>query len=105
MKKKNPLEKFVGKDRYREINLNRVELQANKKGYAPLLFFGDLHLGSPQCEIEQAKEMLAWAVKEKVGVLLMGDLLELSLRDSVGHGVYHQKLSPQQQIDGMSQQV
>lgn len=101
--KKNPLEEFIGKDKLvgRPMKLNRVELQVNSKGYAPLLFFGDLHWGSAQCQIKQAKAMLDWALKEKVYTLLMGDLLEMSLRDSVGHGVYQQKLNPQEQVEEM----
>lgn len=95
------MEDFVGQDKVRQIRLNRVELKVNDKGYAPLLFFGDLHLGSQQCEIKQAKAMLDWALKEKVNILLMGDLLEMSLRDSVGHGVYQQKLNPQEQVEDM----
>jgi predicted phosphodiesterase len=99
--KKNPLEEFVGQDKKRQIRLNRVELKVNSKGYAPLLFFGDLHYGSPQCEMQQAQAMLDWALRENVSILLMGDLLEMSLRDSVGHGVYQQKTSPQAQVEGM----
>lgn len=101
--KKNPLEAFEGKDKLvgRPMRVNRVELKTNSKDYAPLLFFGDLHWGSPQCAKKQALDMLDWALKEKVPTLLMGDMLEMSLRDSVGHGVYQQKLNPQEQVEEM----
>lgn len=101
--KKNPLSEFEGQDKLvgRPMRLNRVKLEVNSKGYAPLLFFGDLHWGSPQCQIKQATAMLDWALREKVPTLLMGDLMEISLRDSVGHGVYQQKLNPQEQVEEM----
>ncbi len=97
------LKEFVGQDKIvgRPLRLNRVELKVNKKGYAPLLFFGDLHLGHPQCAIKEAKEMLDWALKERVQTLLMGDMIEAGLRESVGESVYFQKLNPQEQIDAV----
>lgn len=84
-----------------EIRLNKVRLQPNKDGVAELLFIGDIHYGHPNCEIEKAKAMLDWALKTKAYVLLMGDLLEASTRDSVGDGVYHQLCNPQQQMEDM----
>lgn len=84
---------------FTEVKLNQTELPVNEKGYAPLLFFSDLHLGHPQCNIDKAKEMLDWALRENCSIILLGDLIECSLRDSVGDGVYQQKLNPQDQID------
>jgi len=43
--------------------------------------------------------MLDWAHKNGVYVLLMGDLLESGMRDSVGDSVYRQKLDPQEQME------
>jgi hypothetical protein len=99
--KKNPLEVFEGQDKIigRPLRLNRVTLPVNEKGYAPLLFFGDLHIGSPQCDLEAIQAMLDWALQDKVHILVMGDVIDANLRDSVGWGVYEQKLSPQQQIE------
>lgn len=101
--KKEFQEEFMGQDKIvgRPISVNKVELKVNDKGYAPLLFFGDLHWGSAQCDIKKAKDMLRWAYLDKVQTLLMGDLMEISLRDSVGYGVYQQKLNPQEQVEGM----
>jgi hypothetical protein len=101
--KKSQLEAFSGKDKLigRPMKLNRINLEANDKGYAPLLFFGDLHWGSEQCATKQALAMLDWALREHVPTLLMGDLMEIALRDSVGHGVYQQKLNPQEQVEAM----
>lgn len=97
------LEKYVGQDRIvgRPIKLNRFELEINKQGYAPLLFFGDLHFGSAQCDLKRAEEMLDWALREKVPMLGMGDMVEMATRTSVGQGVYEQKLQPQEQIEGV----
>lgn len=84
-----------------EIRLNKVRLQPNKDGVAEILFWGDVHYGHPNCEIKRATAMLDWALKNHVYVLLMGDLLEASTRDSVGDGVYHQEMNPQQQMEDM----
>lgn len=84
-----------------EIRLNKVRLQPNKEGIAEILFIGDIHLGHPNCEIERAKSMLNFALKNHVYVMLMGDLLESATRDSVGDGVYHQHSNPQEQMDEM----
>ena len=100
----NKLEKYEGKDRIvgRPIRLNRFELPVkNGKDYAELLAFGDLHHGHPQCRVDKAKEMLDWALQHNVAVLLMGDLLEAGLRDSVGDSVYRQKLNPQEQMEAV----
>jgi hypothetical protein len=85
------------------IRLNRVRLQPNKDGVAEILFIGDIHLGHPNCEINRVKEMLNYAVKSHTYVLLMGDLLEASTRDSIGDGVYHQLINPQQQMEEMTE--
>ena len=76
MQKKNLQQQNSGKDKIvgRPIRLNKFSLAVNNKGYAPLLLFGDLHFGHPQCHIQKARAMLDWCLKEKVAVLLMGDL-------------------------------
>ena len=102
MKHEKFYEKYFGKDKIqgRPGRLNRVELKANSKGYAPLLFFGDLHYGSPSCAIKEAKEMLNWALKEKCYILIMGDMIEMNLKGTRHKGVYNQ-LSPEDQKDGI----
>ena len=98
--------KFVflneGKDRIvgRPIELNRVTL-ATHHNFAELLLFGDLHYGHPQCDEVKARDMLAWAKKENVYILLMGDLIEVGLRESVGDSIYRQKLHPQEQMEAV----
>lgn len=99
IKQKGGLE--MSKSKKPEIRLNKVRLQPNKDGIAEILFWGDVHLGHPNCEIERAKAMLNYALKNHVYVLLQGDLIEASTRDSVGDGVYHQHINPQEQVDEM----
>lgn len=91
-------EKRVG----RPIRLNKVELMPIKgKDYAELIFWGDVHLGHPQCQIEKAKAMLDYAIKRGAYVIGMGDYLESGTRESVGDSVYQQKLNPQEQMEQM----
>ena len=99
--KKEFVEKNIGKDRIigRPIRLNKVTLKPNHPGYAELLFFGDLHIGHPQCEFQKAEKMLDYCLKHKMYVLLMGDLLESGTRESVGDTLFKQELNPQKQME------
>lgn len=106
MKKKDKdfAEKYKGQDKIvgRPIRLNRWTLEVKKgKDYAEILFFSDLHLGYPTANIEKAKAMLDYAVKNRIYVLLLGDLIEAGLRDSIGDSVYRQKLNPQAQMEAI----
>lgn len=62
-----------------------------------LLPFGDLHYGHPNCEIDAARGYLKWARENDSWILLMGDLLENSSKESVGAGVYEQIMNPDEQ--------
>ena len=97
------MEKYVGKDKIvgRPIRLNKVTLNPNGKGYAELLFWGDVHLGHPQCLINKAKAALKYALENHIYVIGMGDYLESGTRESVGDSVYQQKLNPQEQLEEM----
>ena len=88
--------------RGRNVKLNRKELKPQKgKDYTEVVFFGDLHLGHPTCLLDKAKEMLDYCLKKKIYVHIMGDMLECGLTNSVGDSVYHQKLNPQEQMEGV----
>lgn len=94
----------TGKDklRGRPIRLNRQSLSVKDgKDYAELMLIGDVHLGYPTCELAKFVAMLDYALKNNIKVLLMGDLLESGLRDSVGDSIYRQKLNPQEQMETM----
>lgn len=78
-------------DHARRIRLNKRTLVHQKgKDYAEVVFLGDVHLGSPQCDEERFKRMLAYCLENNVYVFLMGDLIENANRLSVGAGVYEQ---------------
>ena len=62
-----------------------------------LLPFGDLHYGHPNCDHQKALDYLEWAKKNDAWILLMGDLLENSSKESVGAGVYEQIMNPDEQ--------
>ncbi len=93
-----PSDKLIG----RQIRLNKVRL-ALKKGqqYAELMFIGDCHYGSPQFDKPRFLAMLDYCLKNKLYVLLMGDLLETATRHSVGAGVYEQDKNPDDQYGQM----
>ena len=97
----NPLESLIGKDKIkgRPIRLNRKRLDSNSKGYAEVVFFGDVHYGHPACDIERAQRMIDYCVKKHIYVLGMGDYIEAGLRTSVGDSVYMQNLNPQKQME------
>jgi UDP-2,3-diacylglucosamine pyrophosphatase LpxH len=88
----------MDKHQGRPILLNTQELEVTD-GSAELIFFGDLHWGHPKCDIERARDMLEWALDNRVYVMLMGDLLDANTRDSVGMGVYEQTMNPQRQME------
>lgn len=86
----------------RQIRLNKVRLNI-KKGmeYAELMFIGDAHFGSPQFDKPRFLAMLDYCLKNKLYIILMGDLLETATKASVGAGVYEQEDSTQDQYEQM----
>lgn len=99
--KKPKIEDLVGKDslKGKPIRLNRQRLKFNGKGYAELLFFGDLHYGHPNANIEKARRVLDYCLKNNIYVIGMGDYMEAGLKTSIGDSIYHQKLNPHEQYD------
>lgn len=82
--------------------LNRKVLAVkNGKDYAEVVFIGDSHLGSPQFDEQRFLSMLEYCLKNKIYVLLMGDMIETATRHSVGAGVYEQTSITQSQYDKM----
>ena len=79
------------KQKGRPIRLNVVNLQPrNGKDYAEVVFLGDIHLGSPQCDEERVIRQVDYCVEKGIYVFLMGDIIEMATRYSVGAGVYEQ---------------
>lgn len=76
----------------RPIRLNRQTLVCKPhKDYAEVIFIGDAHYGSPQFDKPRFLAMLDYCLKQKLYVFLMGDLIELATRHSVGAGIYEQE--------------
>ncbi len=90
-------DKIVG----RPIRLNRQVLTDKGQGYAEVIFLGDVHYGSPQCDVERFQRMVEYCVKNQVYVFLMGDLVECATRHSVGSGVYEQETPVDDQHEQM----
>lgn len=104
MKNKEFVEKNLGKDKTpgRLVRLNRFTMQPREnKEYAEMIFWGDVHLGYPTCNVAKAQAMIDWAVENKVYILGMGDYMEAGLKDSVGDSMYRQTLNPQKQMEAV----
>jgi hypothetical protein len=103
--RKDDLKEYVGKDKIvgRPVRLNIQVLEANRNGtagkYATVKFFGDWHWGARECDRNKVRQQADYCLQEKIYVFLMGDLLEAATRGSVGAGVYHQIMNPQQQME------
>ncbi len=86
----------------RPIRLNKQVLSTKKgQNYAEVVFIGDIHYGSPQFDRNRFLNMLEYCLKNKLYVFLMGDLIELATRDSVGAGIYEQEFIGQNQYEQM----
>lgn len=83
--------------------LNRQRLEIKKgKNYAEIVFIGDVHYGSKQCNVEKFEKILQYCLENNLYVFCMGDMIEASSRHSVGAGVYEQ-MTPQKQIEDISE--
>jgi hypothetical protein len=90
-------DKIVG----RPIRLNRQVLKMGRDGTASVIFLGDIHYGSPQCDIPRLLRMLHYCLVSRTYVLLMGDLIEVGTKNSVGAGVYEQECPAEGQFEQM----
>ena len=64
-----------------------------------LIPVGDVHFGSPTCNVEKFEATIDFIADTDCVVILMGDLLEAASRHSVGAGWVEQTMSPQNQLD------
>lgn len=86
----------------RPIRLNQQNLIIPKgKDSVDVMFIGDIHLGSPQCDKPRFLRIVDYCLKNNVYVMLMGDLIEVGTKDSVGAGVYEQEFCGQSQYEQM----
>ncbi len=84
------------------MRLNKQKLVVKTgKDYAEVIFIGDSHLGSPQFDEPRFLAMLDYCLKNRIYVFLMGDLIEVATRHSVGAGVYEQEEIAQTQYEQM----
>jgi len=95
---KSILEEFKGKQR--QVKSVRCEVDASKLWVVPL---GDVHLGAPTCDVDRFKETIDFIKESGYKVILMGDLLESSNKNSVGAGWVEQTQSPQEQLDALAE--
>lgn len=89
-------DKIVG----RPIRLNRQVLEV-RGGCSEVVFLGDVHYGSPQCDVNRFVGWLEYCLENHVYVFLMGDLIECATRNSVGAGVYQQEKTADDQHEFM----
>lgn len=93
-----PKDRIIG----RPIRLNKQTLITKpNEDYAEVVFIGDIHLGSPQFDKKRFESMLDYCIKNNLYVFLMGDLLEIGTKGSIGAGVYEQEYNGQSQYEKM----
>lgn len=89
-------DKIVG----RPIRLNRQTLKLDKgKQCASVVFIGDVHCGSPQFDQKRFLRMIDYCLTNNLYVFLMGDLIEVGIKTSIGAGVYEQEYPAQTQFE------
>jgi UDP-2,3-diacylglucosamine pyrophosphatase LpxH len=91
-------DKIIG----RPIRLNQKTLKVKRgNDYSEVVFLGDIHYGSPQCDVKRFRAMIDYCLKNSIYVFLMGDLIEVATRNSVGAGVYEQECATDSQHEQM----
>ncbi len=75
-------------------------IRAEEKGDISLVALGDSHAGSIDFDKDKFEKQVKWIKDNKnVRVILMGDLIDAGLRDSVGAGPFDNNMTPESQID------
>ena len=76
--------------------------EKNAKTEIATIALGDVHLGSKEARIDKLKEKITTIKDNKnARCILMGDLLDLGLKDSVGGGSFDNDMEPEEQISGI----
>jgi len=82
------------------MDVNRVEPKNIKGKELEILFFGDLHIGSKDCDMNAIKRQIAWIKNNpNVVVIMMGDTVNCALKHSPGAGSFDDDKNPSDQID------
>ena len=81
------------------VNVKEKNLHSDELLLTPL---GDCHYGSKDCDVKKLKDTINWIKsKPNARVILMGDLIDVGLRDSVGGGTFDNTVEPEDQINTM----
>lgn len=82
-----------------DLQIIDYKIKLNKAGNVKLYAVGDVHLGSPQCDIEGFKAFINRVKSEpRSYVVLVGDILDNATVGSVSN-CYEATLTPSQQVD------
>jgi predicted phosphodiesterase len=81
-----------------EVKSVSRDFDADKLLLIPL---GDVHLGSPTCNVDKFERTIDFIRRTNCYVILMGDLMEAASKSSVGAGWVEQTVSPQKQLDSL----
>ena len=85
---------------YGRINEMKSNMIRERSTHIDLITFGDWHLGARECNLPRIKQMIEWIKDNKnARVILMGDLLDDGLRDSVGAGSFDNDMTPEEQYE------
>lgn len=81
-----------------QINYNKITLDVTDDVYIHPI--GDLHVGHKNCDMDFIKSTLESIPKEpNHRIILMGDLMDTGIKNSIGASVYENTLTPQEQLD------
>ena len=82
------------------MKVNRINCDDVKGITVDVLFFGDQHLGSKDCDMEEVIKMTSWIKKQKnLKVIMMGDTINCALKHSIGAGSFDDNMTPEEQIN------
>lgn len=94
------------KTKLREVKLNHWDLSDVEGNELIIIPFGDMHVGSKQCNMDKVRETLEW-VKNKPNAYIigMGDYMNVGTKYSVGRGPFDDNLDPQEQYEAVMEML
>lgn len=92
------------KEDYLELEIMRHEDYVyikvlTEKLIQPVAFLGDLHIGHKNSKIDLINKVKKYLIQSNAIILLTGDLIECSIKSSIGAGWAEQTMPPGEQID------
>lgn len=87
-----------------EISVNRYDdyvyvKVSTEKEIQPLIFLSDFHIGHKKTKMDLINKVISYVKTTGALVVLTGDLIECSTKNSIGAGWVEQTMGPQDQID------